>query len=74
MTAKNEFQIRIVHQKMHNIKEKRPFFDMQLKENITIAFLNKHIGNKKILKLIIFSLPSSPENEVDFRIDHEKIH
>ena len=34
-TAKNGFQIRIVHQKIHNMKEKKALFYMTLKENIT---------------------------------------
>ena len=33
-TAKNGFQIRIVQQKIHNIKEKKGHFYMSLKENI----------------------------------------
>ena len=35
-TAKNGFQIRIVQQKIHNIKENKALFYMPLKENITI--------------------------------------
>ena len=35
-TAKNGFQILIVQQKIHNIKEKRPFFDMPLEANNTL--------------------------------------
>ena len=38
-TARNGFQIRIVQQKIHSIKEKRPFLYMSLKENITLIFL-----------------------------------
>ena len=35
LTEKNGFQIRIVQQKIHNIKEKKALLYMSLKENIT---------------------------------------
>ena len=44
--AKNGFQIRIVQQKIHNIKEKRPFFDVPLKENITELSISHKMNNK----------------------------
>ena len=48
-TAKNGFQIRIVQQKIRNIKEKKALFYMSLKENITITwFVFSPDANKKI--------------------------
>ena len=40
---KNGFQIRIVQQKIHNIK--RPFFEMTFKENNTVSILILIIQN-----------------------------
>ena len=45
-SAKNGFQIRIVQQKTHNIKEKRPSFDVPLKENITELSISHKMNNK----------------------------
>ena len=46
-TAKNGFEIRIVQQKIHNIKEKN-FFDMTLKENNTETSIDGNWISKEI--------------------------